>query len=95
MREAEKMANERGGKFWGSDDVGAASRGVAPWRRGVAIGRHFTLNFIQAFHSGTWHLRRTCARKLKNVREPRTRSGSVLGIDVTFEESLGRIPEEG
>ena len=49
MREAEKMANERGGKFWGSDDVGAASRGVAPWRRGVAIGRHFTLNFIQAF----------------------------------------------
>ena len=42
MREAEKMANERGGKFWGSDDVGAASRGVAPWRRGVAIGRHFT-----------------------------------------------------
>jgi hypothetical protein len=50
MREAEKMANERGGKFWGSDDVGAASRGVAPWRRGVAIGRHFTLNFIQAIH---------------------------------------------
>jgi hypothetical protein len=26
---------------------------VASWRRGVAIGRHFTLNFIQAFHSGT------------------------------------------
>ena len=24
--------------IWGSDDVGAASRGVAPWRRGVAIG---------------------------------------------------------
>ena len=34
--------------FLVSDEVGAASRGVAAWRRGVAIGRHFTLNFIQA-----------------------------------------------
>ena len=34
--------------FWFPNEVGAASRGVAPWRRGVVIGRHFTLNFIQA-----------------------------------------------
>jgi hypothetical protein len=39
---------------------GAWSRDVAAWRRGVVIGRYFTLNFIQALrhsfrHSGTFH----------------------------------------
>jgi hypothetical protein len=50
---AEEKSQWEWRKFSGSDEAGATSRGVAAWRRGVVIGRHFTLNFIQAFrHSG-------------------------------------------